>query len=168
MAHAYFTKAGDTLQDLIKSLGVSADELYKLNPWLTDYAAKPEDFGVPGGAPVFTEKQAQRSPAVEGLINADIESALNFIVGKGVPQAEAASLRSLLPELSQAWEGINAKLIADTEQMGITPLKAPSLTPLDFLTRLRETGTLDAMLRNPQFTGQYAPAPALTSRRIRF
>ncbi len=189
MPLTYRAKPGDTLASIAARFGLTVEQLLQLNPNLLPPETSPtpivgETTLAPGafpeeprrrmvditGAPITTGREPVRSPAVESIIGGvggDFGAALNFIMGQGVSQLDMGLLSRIAPELSQAFEGVNAQITARAEQEGQNPLLARTLTPLEFLEDLQRTGTLAAMMKNPALTGVITPQPAVTARRVR-
>ncbi len=181
MAITYQIQPGDTIASIAARFGLDTTKLVSLNPWLTDFQVKISGIG-PGntltqppdlitGAGVQLERRPEQSAAAAALSGgegSDINAALRFVLGEGVNQLDAGLLTRLAPELSAAFEGVNASIITQAEQRGFTAITAPTLTPLEFIQSLQRTGTLRAMLDNPALTGIVNPKPFVTSKRLRF
>lgn len=163
-------RAGDTLRTISQRLGINPEDIYNLNPTLTQTgliagsALELPEGVVPIGSPASQPSTATGMLTGE-VAEAPFMNAIKYILGQGVGLGQAESLAVSSPLLQSMFEGVFSNITRRTEDTTGSALATSAPTPLEFLRELERTGTLSAILdKSNRFR---ETIPALTSRRLR-
>ena len=161
-------REGETLRQIIQRLGIAPEALFQLNPGIERGLVAGMFLTVPDAqAPMGVERGA--TPLIEERLTTDVNEAIKYILGRGLPLEEAGALMNLAPELRSMFEGRVFNLENTLKSLGIQGDLSQFLPrAIDVIQQsLPNLRALTQRLGGAQ-RSTFAGIPSLTSRRLRF